>query len=149
MHALIQKTDNTILRIAPEGSQLAEEKPFYWLECPDDCKTNWTFDGNQFSQPAPPPPPTPEQIVAQYTDQIQNRLDNFAATRGYDGILSACTYATSPTPKFATEGQYCIVQRDATWAEAYTILDEVLSGIRPMPTLEELFAELPDLTWPI
>jgi hypothetical protein len=98
--------------------------------------------------PVPPPPPTPEQIIGEYTKEIQNRLDEFAQTRGYDGILSACTYANSPTSKFATEGQYCVVQRDATWAAAYNILDLVLSGSRPMPTLDELFTELPQLEWP-
>jgi len=53
MYALI-KSDNTILRVAPEGPQLSEEKPFYWLECPDDCKPSWTFDGEAFHSPASP-----------------------------------------------------------------------------------------------
>lgn len=147
MYALIQKSDLKILRVSTEGPQLSPEKPFYWVLCPDICTTAWTYDGTVFEEPVVPEP-TPEEIIAQYTDAIQRRLDDFARTRGYDGILSACTYATSPTPKFATEGQYCVAQRDATWADAYTILDEVLAGTRPMPTLDELFAELPELVWP-
>ena len=95
-----------------------------------------------------PPPPTAEQIVAQYTAAVQKRLDDFARTRNYDNIMSAATYATSTVPKFKAEGQYCVEARDATWAKCYEVLAAVEAGSRPMPTLEELLAELPVLTWP-
>lgn len=95
-----------------------------------------------------PPPPTPEQIVAQYTAGVQQHLDSFARTRNYDGILSAATYATSAVPKFKAEGQYAVEARDATWAKCYEVLAAVEAGSRPMPTLDELLAELPVLTWP-
>ena len=82
-------------------------------------------------------------------DATQQRLDDFARTRGYDGILSACTYATSPTPRFAAEGQYCVEARDATWAKLYEMLDEVLAGTRPMPSgYADVEPELPALAWP-
>lgn len=88
-------------------------------------------------------------IQKSIVDATQQRLDDFAKTRGYDGILSACTYATSPTPKFAAEGQYCVAQRDATWAKLYEMLAEVEAGTRPMPTgYADIEAELPALTWP-
>ena len=38
--------------------------------------------------------------------------------------------------------------RDITWKAAYELLEEVLTGKRPMPSLEEVFAELPELKWP-
>lgn len=95
-----------------------------------------------------PPPPTSEQIIAQYTDGVQQHLDNFARTRNYDGILSAATYVTSTVPKFKAEGQYAVEARDATWAKCYEILAAVEAGTRPMPTLDELLAELPALVWP-
>jgi hypothetical protein len=88
-------------------------------------------------------------ITDQFTAKFQARLDAFARTRGYDGILSACTYATSANPKFAAEGQYCVQARDATWATCYEILNAVQSGARPTPTWEELEAELPALQWPV
>jgi hypothetical protein len=98
------------------------------------------------------PDPTPEEELAAlqkaFTDAIQARLDSFAQTRGYDGIVSACTYATDPHPVFAAEGQYAVEARSATWAAAYAILGAVLAGERPMPTLDEVFTELPRLAWP-
>jgi hypothetical protein len=73
MYALIQKSDNTILRVAPEGPQLAEEKPFYWLECPDDCKPNWTFDGDAFNPPVVPVIPLADlkaSLIAAIDDRV-------------------------------------------------------------------------------
>ena len=79
----------------------------------------------------------------------QTRLDAFASTRNYDGILSACTYATSGVPKFAGEGQAAVDARDATWATLYTIMGEVQAGTRPVPTdFADIEADLPALVWP-
>ena len=90
-----------------------------------------------------------EQIKADIVTQTQGTLDAFAQTRGYDGILSLCTYATSPTQKFAVEGQYGVEARDATWAKLYEIMDEVQAGTRPMPTsFADVVSELPVLEWP-
>ncbi len=97
----------------------------------------------------PPSPPTTEQIRANFVKDIQKRLDDFARTRNYDGILSACTYATDPNPKFAAEGQYCVNKRSETWAAGYAILEQVQLGQRPMPTsIADIEADLPALAWP-
>lgn len=91
---------------------------------------------------------TPEQIKMEIVDAVQQRLDAFAQTRNYDGILSACTYASSTVPKFAAEGQYAVNARDATWATCYQIMSAVMEGKRPMPTVEQVLSELPLLSWP-
>jgi hypothetical protein len=99
----------------------------------------------------PPPAPTtsPEQIQAEIVTATQQRLDDFAKTRNYDGILSACTYAADPNPKFAFEGKYCIDARGATWTKLYEILAEVEAGTRPMPSgYADIEPELPVLAWP-
>lgn len=89
-----------------------------------------------------------QQLIEQVTTRTQQRLDDFAKTRNYDGILSAATYATSTNPKFQTEGQYAVEARDATWAKLYEILAEVEAGARPAPTsYEEIEPELPVLQW--
>lgn len=83
-------------------------------------------------------------------DAVQARLDDFARTRNYDGILSAATYATSTVPKFQAEGQYAVETRDATWAKLYEILAEVEAGTRPAPSgFEDIEPELPALAWPV
>lgn len=88
-------------------------------------------------------------LQASIVAATQARLDEFAQSRGYAGILSACTYATSPTHRFAAEGQYCVNQRDATWAKLYQMLAEVQAGTRPAPSgYADIESELPPLVWP-
>lgn len=82
------------------------------------------------------------------TSVVQSRLDAFAQSRGYDNILSACTYIGSSVPKFAAEAQTCINLRDATWAACYAILADVNAGLRTLPTVDSTPIELPLLEWP-
>lgn len=91
-----------------------------------------------------------ESIQVQVVQGAQLRLDNFARTRNYDGILSASTYATSAVPKFSAEGQCCVDARDATWSTLYTVLAEIQAGTRAMPTsFADIEPLLPVLVWPV
>lgn len=91
-----------------------------------------------------------QAIKARITDQVQQRLDEFAMTRGYDGIISACSYATSQHPKYGPEGRYCVSAREDTWDVLFTIESEVIAGTRPMPmSYAEIEQDLPVLAWPV
>lgn len=107
-----------------------------------------TADANGFPVLSDPPAPTQAQIIASYTDAVQKHLDGTAKSKGYDGILSACTYATSTNAKFAAEGQACVAWRDAVWSTCYATLAAVESGAAVMPTVEDLIAVLPAIIWP-
>ena len=90
-----------------------------------------------------------EALTSSIVAATQLRLDQWAKTRNYDGILSLCTYATSTVSKFATEGQAGVNARDETWEKLYQILDDVKQGLRPAPSgYDEIEPELPALTWP-
>ena len=98
----------------------------------------------------PPVPPTPEQIQASIVTATQQRLDDFAKTRNYDGILSACTYAPSLIDRFRLDGVYCVGARDNTWAALYAFMGEVQAGTKPMPTsFADVEPLLPVLSWPV
>ena len=86
--------------------------------------------------------------IVLFSDAVQVYLDEAPSTRNYDGILSLCTYATSPTVTFANEATAGINWRDACWAYVYTVLANVKAGNRTEPTVPELLAELPTLVWP-
>jgi len=89
-------------------------------------------------------------LQQQITSKVQQRLDVFANTRNYAGIVSLCTYATSTNAKFAAEGQYGVEARDQTWAKCYEILAEVQSGVRAVPSgYDDIEPELPKLEWPM
>lgn len=110
----------------------------------------WTEQGWQFDDMPDAPQPTQAELPLQerVIQAVQLRLDAFARSRFYDGILSACTYATSNVPKFSAEAAYCVQARDAHWAACYAILDEVQAGTRDVPTVAEVLAEMPELAWP-
>jgi hypothetical protein len=91
-----------------------------------------------------PAPPT----LAEYTAAMQAVLDTTARARNYDGILSACTYATSTVDKFRAEGQACVEWRDKVWAFGYDLLAQVDAGQTPPPALADLAAILPQMVWP-
>ena len=87
-------------------------------------------------------------IKKEVVEATQRRLDDFAKTKNYDNIVSACTYATSTDPIFSAEGQRAVDLRTATWRKLYEILAEVDSGARPTPTkFSDIESELPTLSW--
>jgi hypothetical protein len=105
-------------------------------------------------KPEYPPKPSEEELLTNLyrdiVDSTQKRLDDFARTREYDGILSACTYVTSTVIKFKNEGQYCVEVRDATWYKLYEIMEEVTNNTRPVPSgYDDIKSELPILEWPV
>jgi hypothetical protein len=121
---------------------------------PDEVEIGWVSDGKGGweappppPEPEPPPPPTPEQVQAQYTSAVQARLDGFAQQRGYDGILSACSYSVSEDPLFRAEGLAAVAARDATWRRCYEIMGAVLAGAMELPALDAFLLELPRLEW--
>jgi len=119
----------------------------YTVEPQYDVETGEMADPGEFEF-VPPPESGLEARVAAYTTAVQDRLDRFAQTRGYDGIMSACTYVTSDVPSFRAEAVYCVTARDNTWATCYQIMNEALAGQRPIPALDALFELLPALMWP-
>ena len=131
--------DGVVTNIAEADEPLADN----WIADNGDAKIGGAWDGQSFHPPAPPVP-----SLNDYTSAVQIHLDNMVKERNYDGILSACTYATSSVPKFAAEGHTCVTWRDAVWATCYQILGEVESGQRPTPSVEDLIALLPIMTWP-
>jgi hypothetical protein len=88
-------------------------------------------------------------LKASVVASVQKRLDEFAQTRNYDSILSACTYSTSNVVKFKTEGQFAVDARDSSWAILYQILADIQDGKRPMiSSFADIELEFPTLTWP-
>ena len=86
----------------------------------------------------------------QVVDAIQARLDNFAKTRNYQGIISACSYVNSSVPRFAADAAYCVSARDNTWDTLHTLLAEVQAETRVIPeTVQGVLDLLPTLAWPV
>ena len=94
------------------------------------------------------PPATLGRVLELAKELVQARLDAWARTKEYDGILSATTYANSTNPTRATESAKAILNRDITWDAMYDYMDKVTSKQLPVPMKEsEIVAQLPELTW--
>jgi hypothetical protein len=89
------------------------------------------------------PNAAPIDLKKQVIDYVQVQLDKKAQAKGYDSIISACTYVTSTVAKFAQEAQEFVNLRDTAWATCYQLLNDVELGIRPVPTLAEVKTLLP------
>ena len=89
-----------------------------------------------------------ENLISAFQKTIDSRLNDFVRSRGYDNIVSACTYLNSSITKYAIEAQRCIDLRSNIWNIGTKILDDIKTKKRPIPSsIEEIEKELPQLTW--
>lgn len=158
MYQLINNT--TSVRHLPTGTVF----PMPPVESFGHDYQSWLDAGNT-PEPAPvEPPPTPELIKDAIVAQTQVRLDQFAQTRGYDGVNSAAKYkditdaeiAAMPVNEqplvmqFRAECRYLAIATARTWARLYIVLGEVQAGNRPVPAgFQDIEPELPVLEWPV
>lgn len=87
---------------------------------------------------------------------VLRHLDKLAISRGYGdngvtpmaAINSIVSYVNDNNPVFAAEAAVFKNYRSSIWTLCDQISRDVELGLRPIPTEEELLAELPDITWP-
>lgn len=126
------------------GTQTVDEFPPAFNQATNRWERSWAVRDKTAEELAA----DAENLKNLIVSRTQERLDNFARTKNYDGILSAATYAGSTNPTFQAEGQRAVNLRDATWATLYTILGEVQAGTRAVPSgFEAIEPELPILSW--
>lgn len=148
MSFVLKKNDNVLIKTKEwvASSFSAETNTSY----PAEVTQEYVWQNGEYWLgwiPDPEPlPPTPEQqmqqLVAQFTEAIQVHLDSEAQAKGYDNIVSACSYAGAPNP-FQTESIQFITWRGNVWAYCYAELAKVQSGQRPVPKLQDFINELP------
>lgn len=85
---------------------------------------------------------------ADYARAIQAHIDATAQARGYADGDRLVGYVTSTIQQWAAEAAAFRDWRDGVWAYAIAEMAKVQGGTRPQPTVAELVAELPTMTWP-
>lgn len=84
-----------------------------------------------------------EQLEKYLKGLIQNILDNGAKSKGYENIVSACSYAGFDN-EFRKDGEKFGQWRSKLWSWGYKFLADIKSGAVERPeTLEELFSAMP------
>lgn len=94
------------------------------------------------------PQPLFGSVVKLVKDKTQSLMDAFAQTRGYDNMGSLCNYSTSGVPAYQVESARGIYLRDLTWTNLNIYINEVATGVQPVPTSWSMIEGfLPAYTW--
>lgn len=127
------------------AAEMHEVPGGFWVAAPaGEVYGGFLYSDGVFAAPLP----SLDQLKYSVIQGAQLLLDEFARSRGYDDILSACSYASSAVPSFAAEGQRCMELRDQMWTKLNQMLMEVESGKRPVPAkLDDVLIDLPVLAW--
>lgn len=80
--------------------------------------------------------------------EVQNRMDAFAKTRGYDDMKSLCNYGTSTDPIYQAEAARGIYLRDTIWRELFTYFEGIVNATEAIPSeWADIEAHYVPLTW--
>ncbi|HAT1796310.1 TPA: hypothetical protein JBL19_06270 [Legionella pneumophila] len=118
-----------------------------WIECPENCTTEWAFDGNDFIAPVIPQK-TVDEIKQEFNSAIQLYLDSIAKTKLYESSLHCASYVNSTNAQWQAEAQAFIEWRDAVWVEVYSLLSQYEQGEIELGTIADLINQLPPIVWP-
>jgi hypothetical protein len=88
-----------------------------------------------------------ERLRREYDDALTAHIDGVARARGYADRISCAARAGYVGP-YQVEGAAFGAWMDSCNAQAYEVLELVLAGERPLPTIDEMLAELPVMVWP-
>jgi hypothetical protein len=78
----------------------------------------------------------------------QEKMDAFAAQKGYDSIHSACSYFMSSLSVYKADAQTCINIRDAVWPGMHEYFNKITTGELAVPkSTGDIDAVLPEMTW--
>lgn len=84
-------------------------------------QTSWSVSNKSLSE-----------LKAVFETAVQKHLEDGAAVKGYDSILSACSYAGAANP-FQAEGQAYLAWRGAVWMQCYADLAAIQAGTMALP----------------
>lgn len=110
------------------------------IPCDSTTQLGYIWTGTEFIRDI-------DDIKRELKEAVQAHMDATVRVRNYDSIMSCCTYQSSTDPTFAAEGSAALLWRDAVWRHSYQVLADYEAGLRPIPTADELIAELPALIW--
>lgn len=83
------------------------------------------------------------ELTLRFKEKTQELLDAKAREKGYDDILSACSYAGYEND-FKAEGEAFGIWRAKVWKYGYALLEAIGKGERELPkSFEELMKDLP------
>lgn len=86
-------------------------------------------------------------VLDSYEGALQNYMDTKVQEKSYTDGISCATYTASSNPTWKAEADQFILWRDACWAYAIDIYDQVENNQIPAPSVSEFLAGAPVLVW--
>ena len=86
--------------------------------------------------------------IEDYDNAMEEHLQNERAERGYT-TREPDSYLTSSNVRWKTDAEDWVAHRDDVMEYALQIINDVQSGLREPPTLEEFTEGLPNIVWSI
>lgn len=146
VHAVQWEDNDGHVEVMDNDGNIIENTALTSLGSYQQAVDAWTVADNEATQAVEETnePDVRQQII----NATQQRLNDFAKTRGYFDILTACSYTSSTDTAYKAEGDRCVSLRDQTWDALYAIFGDVDNGTRPELTgYSDIENELPALTW--
>lgn len=100
MKALISPNENNrIVEIKANNRTFPIAEPLHWVDCPDNCKTDWTYVDGQFIEPVPLAPVIPTTVSMRQARLALLQVDlltqvNLAIENGTEADKITWEYAT-------------------------------------------------------
>ena len=85
--------------------------------------------------------------VKDYEDAVQKYLDETVQQKGYDNVYTCLSYKGDPDPIFSAEADAVLAWRSQVWRTAQGILNQWQTGQIEQPTISQVIAQLPILSW--
>ena len=110
------------------------------IPCSPDTPIGWIWNGLDFVEPI-------SSIVKRYDTALMNHYDAVAQSKNYDNRIT-CALRAGYVSAFQKEGIAFGTWMDNCNVIAYSIMNDVISGKRELPSIESFIAELPLIKWP-
>jgi hypothetical protein len=141
------KLDTPEIRAAANVVEIPEPTP------PEDYSDEFYFRTEQEDAPYVVYTKKSNEAIAQimlgkFTTAMEAHYDAVAQVKHYDTRYT-CTLRAGYASAFQAEGVSFATWMDECNVYGYTEMEKVQQGVRPMPTVAELIAELPEPPWPL
>jgi hypothetical protein len=105
----------------------------------------YTWDGVNFTGEAVTE--TKAQAKIRLLLEVKRFCDEEAQTQGFDDLAEACLFSFATNTALKNKGLAARGWKEAIKLHIRQVIQDVQGNVRPIPTTDELLAELPTITW--
>ena len=146
MKALIETFNNhRIAQIEPDDQIFQVVPTLQWVDCPEDCQTDWSYCNGQFIPPTPTGMATEvlQNIPSLQTQNLRDEQLSMQKNKLISSRSNTMNTNTTLTAEAATDTAWC----DTVCVRCYELMDIIRSDNMRTPSQEEQLVMLSVLKW--